>query len=153
MTVITFVLAPEPSYFVKENPLELVPHEAVDDEVGGSIEDEEPVHQAGQAEEPGRGSEVRTPGNTDDDDLCSDQVRDLLEDAVGHEELCTVDEEPWQVADKEHNDNTDKNTSKIHLMTGGIVTVGPDMGKPGEDYLQSCVMQSYLTVSLSISQY
>ena len=44
------------------------------------------------------------------------------------------------MADKEHNDNTDKNTSKIDLITGGIVTVRPDMGKPGEDYLQSCVM-------------
>ena len=55
------------------------------------------------------------------------------------------------MADKEHNDNTDKNASKIDLITGGIVTVRPDMGKPGEDYLQSCVMKSYLTVSLSIS--
>ena len=53
------------------------------------------MHEAGQAEEPGRGREVRTPDNTDDEDLCMDEGRDLLEDAVGHEELCTVDEESW----------------------------------------------------------
>ena len=118
INAITLVIAAEPSDLVKEDLLELIPHEAVDDEVGGSIEDEEPVHQAGQTEEPGRGSEVRAPGNTEDEDLCNDDVKDLHEDGIGHEELGTVDEEPWQVTDKEDNNNTDKNTSKIHLMTG-----------------------------------
>ena len=47
INAITLVIAAEPSDLVKEDLLELVPHEAVDDEVGGSIEDEEPVHQAG----------------------------------------------------------------------------------------------------------
>ena len=37
-----------------QDSLELVAHETVDDEVSGGIENEEPVHEAGEAEEPGR---------------------------------------------------------------------------------------------------
>jgi hypothetical protein len=109
--------------------LELVAHEAVDDEVSGGIKNEEPVHEAGETEEPGRGSEVRTPASVDDDGV-SDDEHDLHEDTVGHEELCTVDDEPGEVTEKEHKDNADKDSSKIHLIVSGAVTVGPNMGIP-----------------------
>ena len=73
MNVITLVITnAAPSNLVKKDPLELVPHEAVDDEVVGSIEDEEPVHQAGKAQKPGRRSEVRAPGNTNDEDIANE---------------------------------------------------------------------------------
>ena len=42
-----------PCYFLPEDLFELLAHEAVDDEVGGAVDDEEPVHEARQAEEPG----------------------------------------------------------------------------------------------------
>ena len=90
------------------------------------------MHEAGEAEEPGRGSEVVTPASVDDEDVI-DYEQDLREDTVGHEELCTVDDEPGEVTEKEHKDNTDKDASKIHLIVGGAVTVGPNMGIPERD--------------------
>ena len=42
-----------PCYLLPEDLFELLAHEAVDDEVGGAVDDEEPVHEACQAEEPG----------------------------------------------------------------------------------------------------
>ena len=72
MNAIVLVIYSVPSNLVKEDLLELVPHEAVDDEVVGSIEDEEPVHQAGKAQKPGRRSEVRAPGNTNDEDIANE---------------------------------------------------------------------------------
>ena len=51
------------------------------------------------------------------------------DDALGHEELCTVDDEPGEVTTEEHNDNADKNASKVHLVvSAGVVAVGSDMG-------------------------
>ena len=41
-----------PLDFLKQNQLELLSHEAVDDEVAGAVDNEEPVHEACQAEEP-----------------------------------------------------------------------------------------------------
>ena len=82
-----------------QDGLELVAHEAVDEEVRGGIEDEEPVHEAGEAEEPGWGEEVGT-----------------ADDALGHEELCTVDDEPGDVTEEKHNDYTDKDAGKNHLV-------------------------------------
>ena len=37
------------------------------------------------------------------------------------------------MTEKEHKDNTDKDASKIHLIVGGAVTVGPNMGIPERD--------------------
>jgi hypothetical protein len=66
----------------------------------------------GQAEEPGRGEEVGT-----------------ADDALGHQELCTVDDEPGEVTKEKHDDNTDKNASKVHLVVStGVVAVGSNMG-------------------------
>jgi hypothetical protein len=76
----------------------------------------------GQAEEPCRGGEVLT-----------------VDDAVGHQELCTVDDEPGQVTDEKHNDNADQDASKVHLVVGtAVVAVGSDMGIPAT-YLLSCI--------------
>ena len=68
----------------------------------------------GQAEEPCRGSEVLT-----------------ADDAVGHQELCTVDDEPGGVTEEKHDDNADKDASKVHLIVGtAVVAVGSYMGIP-----------------------
>ena len=69
-----------------QDGLELVAHEAVDEKVRGGIEDEQPLHEAGEAQEPGRGEEV---GKADD--------------ALGHEDLCTVDDEPGDVTEEKHD--------------------------------------------------
>ena len=106
-----------------ENFLELVAHEAVDDEVAGGVEDEEPVHQAGQAEEPSWGSEVRTPEDIASQNHNNNEGKDLHEDAIGHEELCTVNKKPGEVTDEKHNDDADEDASKVHLVTGGSVAV------------------------------
>ena len=90
------------------------------------------MHEAGEAEEPGRGSEVWTPASVDDQDVGDDE-QDLHEYTVGHEELRTVDDEPGEVTDKEHKDNTHKDASKINLIVSGGVTVGPNMGIPESD--------------------
>ena len=73
------------------------------------------VHTPGEAEEPCRGDEVGA-----------------ADDAVGHEELCTVDDEPGEVTTKKHNDNADKNASKVHLVvSAGVVAVGSNMSISG----------------------
>ena len=64
------------------------------------------VHTPGEAEEQCRGDEVGA-----------------ADDAVGHEELCTVDDEPGEVTK-----NKDKNASKVHLIvSAGVVAVGSNM--------------------------
>ena len=76
----------------------------------------------GQAEKPCRGSEVLT-----------------ADDAVGHQELCAVDDEPWEVTEEKHDDNADKDASKVHLIMGtAVVVVGSDMGIP-ETHILSCI--------------
>ena len=87
------------------------------------------MHEAGEAEEPGRGSEVWTPASVDDQDVI-DYEQDLHEYTVGHEELSTVDDEPGEVTEKKHKDNTDKDAGQVHLIVTGGVTVGPHMGIP-----------------------
>ena len=75
----------------------------------------------GQAEEPCRGSKVLT-----------------TDDAVGHQELCTVDDEPGEVTEEKHDDNADKDAGKIHLIVGtAVVAMGSDMGIPAT-HLLSC---------------
>ena len=51
------------------------------------------------------------------------------DDALGHEELCTVDDEPGEVTTEKHDHNADKNASKVHLVvSAGVVLVGSNMG-------------------------
>ena len=40
----------------------------------------------------------------------------LPDDAIGHEELCTVDDQSGEVTEEEHKDNANKDTGKIHLI-------------------------------------
>ena len=73
------------------------------------------MHEAGEAEEPGRWEEVGT-----------------ADDALGHEELCTVDNEPGDVTEEKHNDNADKDAGKIYLIVGtAVVTVRAVIRIPG----------------------
>jgi len=69
------------------------------------------VHEAGEAEEPSRWGEVFT-----------------ADDALSHEELCTVDDQSGEMTDKEHYNNTDEDASKIHLVMSRTVPVRPHMG-------------------------
>ena len=56
-------------------------------------------------------------------------------DAIGHEELCTVDDQSREVTEEEHDDNADENTSKIHFGLSTTVAVGSHMCIPlGEDF-------------------
>ena len=55
--------------------------------------------------------------------LAMKEEAELHEDAVGHQELRTVNEKSWEVTDEEHDDNADEDTSKVHLIAGGTVTV------------------------------
>ena len=75
------------------------PHEGVDYEVAGAVNDEGPVHEAGQTNHPAGGLEVRT-----------------LVDAGAHEELRQVDDEAGQVAQEEDDDDTDEDTGQVHLI-------------------------------------
>ena len=74
------------------------------------------MHEAGEAQEPGWGDEVWTPGNIIDVKNIMDADRYLHEDALGHEELCTVDDQSWEMTEKKDDDNTDKNARKIHFI-------------------------------------
>ena len=66
----------------------------------------------GEAEEPCRGSEVGA-----------------ADDALGHQELCAVDDESGEVTEEEHDNNANKNAGKIHLIVGTtVVAVGANMG-------------------------
>jgi hypothetical protein len=81
------------------------------------------VHEAGQTEEPGWGHEVRAA-----EDHKHLYVHTFVEivlptDTVGHEELSTVDNQSGEVTEKKHDDNTDEDTSKIHLVVGRTVPV------------------------------
>ena len=53
----------QPLSFLLKHSLELVIHEAVDDEVRGGIENEKPVHEAGQAQDPRRGCDMAVAEN------------------------------------------------------------------------------------------
>ena len=56
---------------------------------------------------------------------------------VCHEELCTIDDQPWEVAQKKDDDNADEDTSKIHLIMSRAVVVGPHMGVSVQTYYMS----------------
>ena len=75
------------------------PHEGVDDEVAGAVNDEGPVHEARQTNNPAGRLEVRA-----------------LVDAGTHEELCQVDDEAGEVAQEEDDDDTDEDTGQVHLI-------------------------------------
>ena len=75
------------------------PHEGVDDEVAGAVNDEGPVHEARQTNNPAGRLEVRA-----------------LVDAGTHEELCQVDDQAGEVAQEEDDDDTDEDTGQVHLI-------------------------------------
>ena len=91
------------------------------------------MHEAGEAEEPGRVCHMGAAEHDTDENVDINHDIQLPNDIVCHEELCTVDDEPGEVTKEKHNDNADKNASKVHLIVSGAVTVGPHMGIPESD--------------------
>ena len=88
-----------------QGQLEGVPHGAVDEEVGGGVDNEEPVVEAGQAQVPGGGGEgVGAP-----------------EHLLHHEELGTVEDDPGDVAEQEHHHNADEDRGQVHLTAPTLV--------------------------------
>ena len=69
----------------------------IDDEVDGGVEDQGEVIEAGEAEEPGWGSEH---GATADE-------------VVGHHDFVTIEDDAGDVAAEEHEHDTDDDYSKI----------------------------------------
>ena len=52
----------------------------------------------------------------------------LLHDTFTQEELCTVDQDPGDVADDEDHHDTDENQGKVHLVVyAGVGTMGSSM--------------------------
>ena len=43
------------------------------------------------------------------------------DDALGHQELHTVDDEPGEVTKEKHDDEANKNASKVHLVVSACV--------------------------------
>ena len=85
--------------------LESVPHGAVDKEVGGGVDDEEPVVEAGQAEVPVGGREgVRAPNHL-----------------LHHKEFSTVEDDPGYVAEQEDHHNADEDCGQVHLTASIFV--------------------------------
>ena len=74
-------------------------------------------------------AEKETDNSLSDDKIVSP------DDAIGHEELRTVDDQSGKVAEEEHDDNTDKDTGKIHLIVSRTVTVGSHVSIPVHDKL------------------
>ena len=73
---------------------------------------------------------IDTPGETEEP--CRGDEVGAADDALGHEELCTVDDEPGEVTTEKHDDNADKNASKVHLVvSAGVVAVGSNMSISG----------------------
>ena len=81
------------------------------------------MHEASQAEEPGWGHEVGAAEDYKHVKDIDDVEIESPGDTAGHEELSTVDDQSGEVTEKKHNDNTDKDTSKIHLIVGRTVPV------------------------------
>ena len=90
-------------------------------------------------------AEKETDNSLSDDKIVSP------DDAIGHEELCTVDDQSGEVTEEEHDDNADKNTSKIHFGLSRTVAVRSHMSVPEyskctlEDHISSFI---FLTLSL-----
>ena len=123
----------QPLSFLLKHSLELVAHEAVDDEVRGGIENEKQVHEAGEAEEPGRGCHIGAAEHNIDENIDINDETVLPSGIVCHEELSTVDDQSWEVTEKKHDDNSDEDSSKIHLVMSRIVVVRPHMGVPAQN--------------------
>ena len=123
-----------PCYFLPEDLFELLAHEAVDDEVGGAVDDEEPVHEARQAEEPG-GRHVVVSAlagcsfctKTAPHHHCHCSPEGSVDDELRH-----VDDESGEVAEEEHDDDADEDRGQVHLVVGGAVPVGPHVGVPAQ---------------------
>ena len=95
-----------PSNFCQENLFKFLPHEAVDEEVWWTVDDEEPVHEAGQAEEPGRRHPVLA------------RAVAPADDQLGH-----VDDQPGGVTHQEHDHDADQHRRQVHFVVGGTVAI------------------------------
>ena len=40
------------------------------------------------------------------------------DDALGHQKLCTVQDDSWNMTKEEHDDNANKNSGQVHLVVG-----------------------------------
>ena len=49
---------------------------------------------------------------------------------LGENELCHVENDPWEMTNEEHEDDTDKNSGKIDLIVRGTVLPLLGMGIP-----------------------
>ena len=92
--------------FILHDLPEESPHEGVDDEVAGAVDDEGPVHEARQTDNPAGRFEVRA-----------------LLDAGAHEELGQVDDESGEMAEQEDDDDADEDAGQVHLVVGRGVSV------------------------------
>ena len=95
-----------PFDFLPKNLLELLSHEAVDDEVVGAVDDEEPVHEACETEEPCRWPEL---------------VAVAVSLADG--ELGQVDDQPRGVTQQEHDHDADQHRRQIDLVRARAVSI------------------------------
>ena len=99
--------------FILHDLPEESPHECVDDEVAGAVDDEGPVHEARQTDNPAGRFEVRA-----------------LVDAWTHEELSEVDDESWEVAKEKYDDDADEDAGEVHLVVGVSIPTLPGVGVP-----------------------
>ena len=100
-----------------EGLFEIISNRGVDDEVDGSIDDEKSVVDTGQAEVPVGRNEGVWAG----------------EDGVQHEQLCTVEDDPGDVADDEHDHNADEDSGQVQLPTDSSISglvVSVSVNKP-----------------------
>lgn len=81
------------------------------------------MHEANETDEPGWGHEVRAPIHVDAK-TAGELGKELHEDTVDHENLSTVNQQSWEVADKEHHDNADKDSRKVCFITSRDVPLG-----------------------------
>ena len=81
------------------------------------------MHEAGEAEEPGGGIDIGATEQDINENIDNNDEKVLPSGIVCHEELGTVDDQSWEVTEKKHDDNTDEDTSKIHLIVGRTVPV------------------------------
>ena len=106
-----------PWHHLFEGFFEIISNRGVDDEVDGSVDDEERVVDTGQAEVPVGGNECVRTG----------------EDGVQHEQLCTVEDDPGDVADDEHDHNADEDSGQVQLPTDSSISglvVSVSVNKP-----------------------
>ena len=90
---------------LSQSQFEVFPHGAVNKEVRGGVDNEEPVVEAGQAWViVGGGEGGRAP-----------------EHLIHHEELCTVEDDPGDVTEEEDHDNADKDSGQVHLTISALI--------------------------------